>query len=74
MTDLFETTLFENELIDITDQIVAEEDPIFFNDEESLDIYQTCIHLMEEFIKDNPKLVSDPDFNDIFEERSEIAM
>ena len=74
MTDLFQTKLYETELIDITDQIVAEEDPNFFNDDESLDIYQTCIHLMEEFITDNPKLVSDPEFSDIFEENIQELM
>jgi putative phage-type endonuclease len=57
-----------NELIDITDEIQPEKDPKFFNDEESLEIYQTCFHLMEEFIKDNHKLISEPDFDEIFDE------
>jgi putative phage-type endonuclease len=60
--------LIETELIDITDLIKPEEDPKFFNDEESLEIYQTCFHLMEEFIKDNHKLISEPDFDEIFDE------
>ena len=57
-----------SELVDITDQIVPEVDPKFFNDEEYLEIYQTCIHLMDEFIKEHPKLISEPDFDDIFDE------
>jgi putative phage-type endonuclease len=56
------------ELIDILDQIVPEEEPKYFNDEESLEIYQTCLHLMEEFIKDNPKIISEPDFDEMFDE------
>jgi putative phage-type endonuclease len=40
----------------------------FFNDEEALEIYDTCIFLMEEFISNNPKLISEPDFEDIFDE------
>jgi putative phage-type endonuclease len=56
------------ELIDVTDDILPEEDPKFFNDEESLEIYQTCFHLMEEFINTNPTLISDPEFHDIFED------
>jgi putative phage-type endonuclease len=64
----------ETELIDITDQIFPEEDPKFFNDEESLEIYQTCIHLMEEFMKDNPKLISEPDFDDTFDENIQELM
>ena len=57
-----------NELIDITEQIVPEEDPKFFNDEESLELYQMCIYLMDEFIKNHPKLISEPDFDEIFDE------
>jgi putative phage-type endonuclease len=64
----------ETELIDITDQIFPEEDPKFFNDEESLEIYQTCIHLMEEFMKDNPKLISEPDFDETFDENIQELM
>ena len=55
------------DLIDITDQILPDKDTSFFNDEESFELYQTCVYLMEEFIKDNPTLISDPDFRDIFE-------
>jgi len=58
----------ENELIDITDKIIPEEYPKFFNDEEVLELYQTCIHLMEEFINDNPKIITEIDFDDIFDE------
>ena len=57
-----------NELIDITDQIIPEEDPKFFNEEEAFELYQTCLHLMEEFMKDNSKIISEPDFEDIFDE------
>ena len=56
------------ELIDVTDLIIPEEDPTYFNVDESLELYQTCIHLMEEFIKDNPTIITEPDFEDIFNE------
>jgi putative phage-type endonuclease len=62
------------ELIDITEEIIPEEDTKFFNDEESLEIYQTCIHLMDEFITEHPKLITDPDFDDIFDENIEEIM
>jgi hypothetical protein len=55
------------DLIDITDLIVPEE-IIYFNEEESWELYQTCYHLMEEFIIDNPTLITEPDFDDIFDE------
>jgi putative phage-type endonuclease len=55
-------------LIDVTNLIVPEEDPKYFNEEESFELYQTCIYLMEEFIKNNNKIITDPDFDDIFDE------
>lgn len=57
-----------NELIDITDAIIAEEEPPFLNDYECLELYNTCMFLMEELIRNNPTLISDPDFNEIFDE------
>jgi putative phage-type endonuclease len=62
------------ELIDITNEIVAEEDPCYFNDEESLELYQTGYHLMEEFVKEHPTLITEPDFHDIFDESIEELM
>ena len=63
-----------NDLVDITDNIIVEENPKYFNDEESLELYQTCIDMMEEFIKENPKIISEPDFEDIFDENIEELM
>ena len=61
-------TEINSKLIDVTDLIIPEEDPKYFNDEESLELYQTCTYLMEEFIRDHPALISEPDFEDIFDE------
>lgn len=63
-----------NHLIDVTDEIFPEEEVKYFTDEESLELYQTCLHLMEEFIKDHPTLISEPDFEDIFDENIEEIM
>ena len=68
MTDI------NSELIDVTEQIIPEEDPKYFNDNESLELYQTCLHLMEEFIKHHPSLISEPDFEDIFDENIKELM
>jgi len=56
--------MFENNigLVDVTELIIPEENPKFFNDDESLELYNTCLHLMEEFIRDNPLVVSEPVF------------
>lgn len=57
-----------NHLIDITDTIIPEEHHKFFNDEEALEVYETTMHIMEDFITEHPTLISDPDFEEIFDE------
>ena len=56
------------ELDNIIDEIKADEDAKFFSDDDALDLYNTCLYLMEEFIKKNPKLITEPDFDEIFED------
>jgi len=63
-----------NELIDITEQIIPENETTYFNDDESLEIYETCIHLMNEFIKEYPDLITYPDFDNIFDENIQDLM
>jgi hypothetical protein len=61
-------------MIDVTTLIIPEEDPKYFNDDEALELYHTCIYLMEEFIKENPTIITEPDFEDIFDENIEEIM
>jgi putative phage-type endonuclease len=56
-----------NELTNIIDLIIPE-DCDCFNEDESMELYETCLHIMEEFIKNNPSIITDPDFDDIFDE------
>jgi putative phage-type endonuclease len=63
-----------NQLIDVTDKIIVEEAPNYFNDDEALELYQMCIDMMEEFIKENPKVITEPEFQDIFDENIEELM
>ena len=63
-----------NQLIDVTDKIIVEEAPNYFNDDEALELYQMCIDMMEEFIKENPKVITEPDFEYIFDENIEELM
>ena len=58
----------ENDLIDITHTIVPEEEPNFFKEDEALELYESCIHIMEYFITANPKIITEPDFDEIFDE------
>ena len=53
------------ELENVLDSIVPQNDA-YFNEEEAIEIYDTCIHLMEEYIDSHPSIISDPDFHDIF--------
>ena len=62
------------DLIDVTDKIKPEEDPKYFNDEEALELYETCYHLMEEFIENHPSLITEPDFEEIFDENIQELM
>jgi len=55
-----------DELIDITHLIVPEEDAPYLNDDEALDLYETCYALMEQLILENPKMISEPDFEETF--------
>jgi putative phage-type endonuclease len=55
------------ELIDIIDDIIPEEDPLFFIDEENtLDFFETALMLMDTYIEENPTAVSEPDFYECF--------
>ena len=63
----------DNELIDITEIIVPDETS-YFTDEEAYEIYETCIHLMEEFVNDNPTVVTEEDFVNIFDDNIEELM
>jgi putative phage-type endonuclease len=56
------------ELEDILHKLHPTEEKRFFNDEEALEIYDTCVFLMEEFVSTNPKLISEPDFEELFDE------
>ena len=41
-----------NTLYDITDLIIVDENVSFFNEEEHIELYQLCLHLMDEFINE----------------------
>ena len=60
-------------LINIIDLIVPDE-VYFFNEEDSIELYETCLHIMEEFIKRNPTIITEPDFEDIFDDNIKELM
>ena len=72
MDKLFKNAL--EELTNIIDDIEADENIQYFNEEDALELYDNCIYLMEEFMKDDPTIVSDPDFDEIFDENIKELM
>ena len=60
-------------LEDIMDTLVFEDEPNIFNEEHAIELVETALHLMEEFMKENPTAISEPNFHDILlEEIKEI--
>lgn len=61
-------------LTNIIEQIIPEEEANYFSQEEELEVYQTCIYLMEEFIETHPTLITEPDFDETFDESIQQLM
>jgi putative phage-type endonuclease len=53
------------DLEDITNTIVFEDEPSIFTEEYAIDLVETALQLMDEYIYHNPHVVSEPDFHDI---------
>jgi putative phage-type endonuclease len=62
------------ELTNIIDEIEAEDDVKYFEEDDALELYDNCIYLMEEFMKDNTQIITDPDFDDIFDDNIKELM
>jgi putative phage-type endonuclease len=55
------------ELENIIDNIIPEEDPLFFIEEENtIDFIESALELMDIYIEENPTAVSEPDFHECF--------
>lgn len=52
-------------LEDIQDTLVFEDEPCIFCEEHAVDLVETALHLMEEFMFENPTAISEPNFHDI---------
>ena len=61
--------IYMNDLTDlqcILDTLVFEDEPTIFTEENIHDFVETVLLLMDEFTKENPTLISEPDFETIF--------
>jgi putative phage-type endonuclease len=53
------------ELEDILESLVFEEEPTLFTEEYALELIESALYLMEEFMNENPHIISEPDFYEI---------
>jgi len=61
------------ELEDVMDTLIFEEEPTIFNEDNTLELLETALHLMEEYMSENPNAITEPDFHEtLLEEIKEI--
>jgi putative phage-type endonuclease len=58
-------------LVDILDLLVPEETPFFSDENSTLELIETALLLMEEYVQENPQAITDPDFHEDFKEEIE---
>ena len=54
-----------DDLEDILSTLVFEDEPSIFNEDYAIELVETALHLMDEFVSSNPHIISEPDFQDI---------
>ena len=60
------TYIYDLELLeDITDTLVFEDEPSIFSENYAIDLVETALYLMEEYMVDHPTAISDPNFHEI---------
>ncbi len=60
-------------LEDILHTLIFEDEPTIFDESNAVELIETALHLMEEYVIDNPSAISDPDFHeDLLEEIKDI--
>jgi putative phage-type endonuclease len=52
-------------LEDITDKLVFEDEPSIFNEESAVEFVETALHLMDDYMKLYPNIISEPNFHNI---------
>ena len=53
------------DLQDIMDTLVFEDEPSIFNEVSAIELVETALHLMDEYMEDNPHTFTEPNFHDI---------
>jgi len=53
------------DLEDITDKLVFEDEPSIFTEEYAIELVETALHLMDEYMEQYPNAISEPNFHEI---------
>lgn len=64
---MFEITRFNDleELEDITDKILFQDEPSIFTEEYAVEIVESALYLMDDYMKENPSSITEPNFKEI---------
>lgn len=62
-----------NDLEDILDDLQFEDEPSIFDEKNALDLLESALYLMEDYMNENPTAISEPDFEeDLFEDIKDL--
>jgi len=53
------------DLEDITDKLIFEDEPSIFTEEYAVELVETALHLMDEYMEQHPHAISEPNFHEI---------
>ena len=53
------------QLEDITEQLVFDDEPSIFNEEHAIELVETALYLMDDYITHHPTAISEPNFHEI---------
>ena len=56
------------DLVDCLDEIVPDENIKYLTEEDELELYEMCSYLMYEFIQCHPTIITEPNFEEIYDE------
>lgn len=59
---------YDFNLPDCLEEIIPDENVKYLSDEDEVELYEMCIYLMYEFIQQNPTMITEPNFEEIFDD------
>ena len=59
---------YDFNLIDCLEEIIQDENIKYLSEEDEVELYEMCMYLMYEFIQQNPTIITEPNFEEIFDD------